>query len=90
MLHIVKDIYKLELVKSVARTGDAILLTENAVYGVLQEISCWSESHIELYVLEEDLQARGLCISVAEEVATVDFPGFVGLTERHAKSVTWS
>jgi len=66
-------------------TGDALLLIEDGVY--------WSCSHfsqrlagIDLYVLQPDLQARGLSLQTGE---SVDDEGFVDLTAAHSRSVSW-
>ncbi len=62
---------------------DALLLCGDAVYALQPR----SLPTLRLFVLDEDLQARGLeCPAWA---TCVDYPGFVELSVQHDKVNTW-
>jgi tRNA 2-thiouridine synthesizing protein B len=42
-----------------------------------------------VYVLRDDLDARGLTGHVSERVQVVDYSGFVSLTVKHPQSLSW-
>lgn len=91
MLHIVKNIDKLPLVMSLYQEEDALLLVEGAVYGSSQHSAAFSflSEQGSIYVLLEDLNARGWREKVAPLVHVVDMLGFVELTEQYKQSITW-
>ena len=77
-----------------ARSGDAILLIEDGVYGAAdtpanQAVLKQCQPEIELFVLAEDLAARAVP-SYLEQFKTVGYSGFVDLVCRHKNSVSWS
>ena len=67
--------------------GDVLLLIEDGVYGALENTN-FSEKlknaskNNEIFVLEPDLQARGVS-NVIAGVHKVDYDGFVELVEKH-------
>jgi len=67
--------------------GDALLLIEDGVYGA-QDQTIFSDrvkAALEknaVYVLEADLQARGIS-NLVGGVQKIDYEGFVGLVEEH-------
>lgn len=73
------------------RAGDTLLLTEAGVTAALNpDLHCWMQNDYAVFLLEEDLVARGLAsIAATHGLATVDIDEFVGLTEQHTQSVTW-
>jgi len=92
MLHIVKHHQALAQVLTYVDAEDPILLVEDGVYAALAEHA----SHITLtqnanpfYVLQADVKARGLESLPLTDVETVDFAGFVALTETNQASMTW-
>ena len=92
-LHIVNksslDSNALSSCLAVATPGDCLLLIEDGVYSVLDPD--WLPTAIEIYVLAEDLQARGLgADSVDARIRSVDYAGFVELACRCTRSVSWS
>jgi len=96
-LHIVNksslDSHALTSCLAVATPGDCLLLIEDGVYSVLDP--SWREAdlhtHLEIYALAEDLQARGLdADSLDSRIRRVDYAGFVALACRCARSVSWS
>jgi tRNA 2-thiouridine synthesizing protein B len=48
-----------------------------------------SESEATLWVLDEDVQARGLAGQISTRVQSVDYTGFVTLTIRHQQQMVW-
>ncbi|ENO8417512.1 sulfurtransferase complex subunit TusB [Vibrio mimicus] len=91
MLHIVKHLEKLPLVAAYLLPGDAVLLTENAVYAaaVQSPYRMSMNDPIEWSVLQEDLQARGWLKNVDPSIHIVSMSDFVDLTVNHDKSITW-
>lgn len=78
-----------------AAPGDAVLLLQDGVYAAA-EGAAWnallaaaSMRQVQLHVLRDDAQARGLGTRLHTLVTTVDDDGFVALTERHARVVSW-
>lgn len=76
-------------------SGQSLLLIEEAVYSLLPGTATRDAleqlpSNISLYVLENDLLARGLTLEVvASRVQTTDYLGMVELCANHAKVVSW-
>ncbi len=73
---------------------DAILFIEDGVYwatgapeakALLQSASCNSK----IYVLNEDVAARGIQSHIAADITCVDYVGFVTLTEEFERSASW-
>ncbi|MCW9028405.1 MAG: sulfurtransferase complex subunit TusB [Kangiella sp.] len=87
-LYIINQPQKLNQALPFISEQDGILLIEDAVvvatYGSVQA------NHQTLYVLVEDLIARGLKDKVGvEQWNLVDYPQFVELTLQYDKSVSW-
>lgn len=71
--------------------GDALLLTENGVYAALPgyaELFTRLTASIQCYVLGEDTSARGLS-DLNPDFRVIDYDGFVELSCRYAKVVSW-
>lgn len=68
---------------SVLSEGDALILIEDAVYAVNRD-----DLPANCFVLEPDLRARGL--TSKDTVTCVDYSGFVELTCKHSRSVSWT
>ena len=72
---------------------DALLLSGDAVYA-LQSGTAQRQAlelmpaNIALFALEEDLAARGLT-ALPERLMPVDYPGFVDLCCRYARTNAW-
>ena len=88
MLHIINksasDRNCLDACLAVAADGGSLLLIEDAVYcatrgnaaaGKLSE----AQARLKLYVLQPDLEARGMADRLIEGVTPVDYGGFVDL-----------
>jgi tRNA 2-thiouridine synthesizing protein B len=70
--------------------GDVLIFIEDGIYFARTEFSPSSAprfKHLECYFLEEDLAARG--IDILEGMQTVDTRGFVALSARLPRSVSW-
>ncbi|MCO7245234.1 sulfurtransferase complex subunit TusB [Halomonas sp. Mc5H-6] len=78
-------------VEQAIQAGDTLLLTEAGVTAALDpDLHCWTQNDYAVFLLEEDLVARGLSsIAATHGLSTVDMDGFVALTEQHRQSVTW-
>ena len=72
--------------------GDALLLLQNGVYAAAPAAAALREaarSH-EVYLLAPDAEARGLTPQALMEAARLlDDEGFVELTLRHARILSW-
>lgn len=90
MLHIIKTCQALQEAMPYLTCDDAILLLEDAVYAANEKHQYFPTAcHAELFVLEEDTQARAITALISERIARVDYCGFVDLTARHSHSITW-
>lgn len=73
-----------------AADHDAILLIEDGVLAVDSAAHFLDQSPTRhLYALEPDLHARGVVQADDNVVTTVDYDGFVELTTRCDKTVSW-
>lgn len=71
------------------RTGDSLLLTENAVLATVDTALSWPDG-ITLYALQPDAEARGVPVETNSfQVQSIDFPEFVTLTLQADKVVCW-
>lgn len=99
MLHIVnKSPFERNALSSClghALAGDSVLLIEDAVVGAIAGSANAGELSAALadksvYVLKEDLAARGMQESrVVEGIQLVDYGGFVDLTADNEKTQSW-
>lgn len=72
--------------------GDDLLLLQDGVTAALQgsaPLARLLASAANVYVLQEDVTARGLAAQISTEVQWVDYTGFVALTAGHPKQMTW-
>ncbi|MDZ7840429.1 MAG: sulfurtransferase complex subunit TusB [Gammaproteobacteria bacterium] len=78
-----------------ARQGSDVLLIEDAVYAALAGTrleACVREAmtRCSIYVLKEDVEARGICIgALIPGIETVDYGGFVDLAVRNDSVQSW-
>ncbi len=77
-----------------AAEHDSILLLEDGVYGALTGtlVEPFMAAAIKvhsIYVLQEDLKARGLDTPLIAGIQIVDYAGFVDLTVEHSKVHSW-
>lgn len=69
-----------------------ILLLEDAVYAILPTNFWYKkliDSGLPIYVLIDDLVARGIETQLSYQVKAIDMAGFVALTEKNATQITW-
>ena len=77
------------------KDGDAVLMIEDGIYGGLDgtglsEIVKDSAARVTLYVLNEDVKARGIDPGrLLGEVTGVDYEGFVDLVTQHDRTQSW-
>ncbi len=74
--------------------GDALLFTEDGVLATLdapsnQEWLALCPRNITLYVLQEDLAARGVLERVLPEFQQVDYGEWVDLVARYSLNQSW-
>jgi len=75
--------------------GDSVLLIEDASISAVSNTAYAEQllsasKHSKLYVLEPDLQARGLSnASLLDSMTAVDYDGFVDLVVTHDRVHSW-
>ncbi|HWK52912.1 MAG TPA: sulfurtransferase complex subunit TusB [Hyphomicrobiales bacterium] len=70
--------------------GDALLLMEEAVYLLLDKRDVvQSIDNFPAFALSGDLVARGISAKIPPRVECVDYAGFVALTLRFDRIITW-
>ncbi len=88
MLHIINksasDRNCLDACLAVAAEGGAILLIEDAVYAATRGNAAaaklqQAQGRLKVYILQADLEARGMADRLIEGVTPVDYGGFVDL-----------
>ena len=98
MLHIVNksplERSSLDSCLAAAQPGAAVLLIEDGVYAATRGNGAEAKlraalSHLELYVLAPDLEARGMAQALMQGVKRVDYAGFVELVVQHKSSQSW-
>ncbi len=98
MLHIVNkspfERNSLESCLKHAVKGSAILLIEDGIYAALKDTQTTARVQAAMmdctvYVLQPDVEARGMQGRVLEGVTPVDYAGFVDLTASHNAVQSW-
>jgi len=98
MLHIINKSplsnSSLESCLRVAQSGGDILLIEDAVYAATSGNAFEGKirealGRFKIYVLQPDLEARGLADRLIAGVSPVDYGGFVDLTATHKNCQSW-
>ena len=72
--------------------GDDLLLLQDGVTAALtgsQKLEQLLASPATLWVLEEDVMARGLTAQISTNVSRLNYTGFVTLTTKHPQQVAW-
>jgi tRNA 2-thiouridine synthesizing protein B len=77
-----------------ARSGSAILLIEDGIYGALSGTTMSERigealKTIPIYALAPDVEARGMKDRVIDGVKLVDYHGFVDLVAEHNTVQSW-
>ena len=98
MLHIVNKSHQqtnaLGSCLRIAQAGHALLLTEDAVYAATAAVAqasgiAGAVSKLSVYVLQPDLEARGMAGKQIEGVTVVDYGGFVELVAKFPTNQSW-
>ena len=98
MLHIINkspfDTNALDTCLRMAQAGHAVLLIEDGVYAATQgsataERMRQAGSKLSLFVLQPDLDARGMTGKQLDGITLVDYAGFVDLVEKYPTSQSW-
>ena len=99
MLHIVNksptERSSLDSCLRLATPGNSVLLIEDGVYAALETSKISATLHernqdIEFFVLEPDLQARGLSPEALNQAfKIIDYAGFVDLVAGHSVNQSW-
>jgi tRNA 2-thiouridine synthesizing protein B len=77
-----------------AQPGHAVLLIEDGVYAATRGNRDASALHaactrLKVYVLQPDLEARGMQGALADGITAVDYRGFVDLVAAHPAAHSW-
>ncbi|WP_130832229.1 sulfurtransferase complex subunit TusB [[Erwinia] mediterraneensis] len=73
-------------------TGDDLLLLQDGVLGALTDSNMLEKllaAPATLWVLQEDVEARGLSAQISSKVRLVDYTDFVDLTAKHQQQMAW-
>jgi len=98
MLHIVNKSHtqtsSLASCLRLAKAGHALLLTEDAVYAATAAAATSSGigaalAQLKVYVLQGDVEARGMAGRLIAGVTAVDYGGFVDLVALHPNNQSW-
>ncbi|MBE0472609.1 sulfurtransferase complex subunit TusB [Rhodoferax sp.] len=98
MLHIINkspfDTNALDTCLRMAQAGHAVLLIEDGVYAATQgsamtERMRQAATKVSLFVLQPDLDARGMTAKLQDGITPVDYTGFVDLVEQYPTSQSW-
>jgi len=72
--------------------GDDVLLLQDGVIAALEgspALEALLNAPISLYVLQEDVEARGLSAQISTNVTTVGYTDFVALVVKNPQQMTW-
>jgi tRNA 2-thiouridine synthesizing protein B len=77
-----------------AQDGQAVLLIEDAIYAATSGAAATAlpeevRTRLKLYVLQPDLDARGMAAAVIDGVAAIDYAGFVDLVAAQGPTQSW-
>ena len=71
---------------------DAFLLMQDGVLAAVRNSEAGERLAtlgLPVYVLSEDLAARGLVGQILQSATLIDYTGFVALTEKHTQHIAW-
>jgi len=98
MLHIINkspfETNTLNTCLRMAQPGHALLLIEDGVYAATQGSAAQERirqacATLKVYVLQPDMDARGVTGKLIDGVTLVDYGGFVDLAEQYDTSHSW-
>ncbi|NHB89269.1 sulfurtransferase complex subunit TusB [Photorhabdus tasmaniensis] len=73
-------------------SGDDILFMQDGVLASIDGNYCLPaliDHGVTLYVLKEDIEARGLAGRISDKVQVIDYTDFVNLTVKHHQQFAW-
>ena len=76
----------------VLKEGDDLLLRADGVVAAIEGsrfLDILRSAPISLHVLQEDVEARGLCGQISNSVVRVGYTDFVRLAVKHASQMAW-
>ena len=84
----------LERCLGMAKSGSAVLMIEDGVYGAIKGAKAASMveeamKSVKVYALDADLMARGIKDKVIDGITVVDYAGFVDLAAEHSSVQSW-
>ncbi|MGR5238819.1 sulfurtransferase complex subunit TusB [Vibrio alfacsensis] len=90
MLHIIKSVAALDDAMALYSEQDDVLLIEDAVYAANPQHQAFSKvKGPSVFALQGDIDARGMTNRISPSVSTIGYEGFVELTVKQDKSLTW-
>jgi len=98
MLHIINkspfEKNSLSTCLRMAQPGHALLLIEDGIYAATQGSAVQSlivdaAAKLSIFVLQPDVDARGMSSKLIAGVSAVDYGGFVDLVEKYNTSHSW-
>jgi len=96
MLHLVFTHNQAQQVLKFIKESDAVVFLENSTLS-LNKQGCFSDAlgpwanQVKFYVLAPDIQLRGIGTqTLASHIDIIDYVEFVGLTQQHEVTKTWS
>ncbi|MBD1227414.1 MULTISPECIES: sulfurtransferase complex subunit TusB [Xenorhabdus] len=75
----------------VSDTDDVLLMQNGVLLGINDNryLAELFRTGAGIYVLKEDLNARGLIEQISDRVRVIDYNGFVSLTVKHQQNFAW-
>jgi tRNA 2-thiouridine synthesizing protein B len=98
MLHIVNKSHRqttaLASCLRLAKPGQALLLTEDAVYAATKGGAdsaglAGALATLKIYVLQPDVEARGMAGKLIDGITAIGYDGFVDLVAEHSTNQSW-
>ncbi|MFM2622046.1 sulfurtransferase complex subunit TusB [Vibrio owensii] len=92
MLHIIKSVAALDDAMALYSDSeqDDVLLIEDAVYAANPQHKAFSKvKGPSVFALQSDIEARGMSNRISPSIEVIGYAGFVELTAKQAKSLTW-
>ncbi|MDC9593621.1 sulfurtransferase complex subunit TusB [Xenorhabdus sp. IM139775] len=75
----------------VSETDDVLLIQNGVLLGINNNryLAELLSTGAGIYVLREDLDARGLIEQISDRIIVIDYNGFVSLTVKHQQNFAW-
>ncbi|WP_343192553.1 sulfurtransferase complex subunit TusB [Buchnera aphidicola (Taiwanaphis decaspermi)] len=95
MLHIlIKSPFDtdINLLLSMIRISDDLLFLQDSVISVIKNnifLEKFLKCPAKLYVLKNDVYARGIKNKISKKIKLINYYEFVKLTIKHSKSISW-